>query len=527
MSLIIGPDGYVYDFNDSVTHNKFVKKSNLSATLQTLPGVGQIPLNIISSSVHSPLFKTLEANDPDFALFLKRNPQLIDLLDASVSRGVKAATVSDFIRQNPSTREIYKQKLISLSQDLPFYTLMNSRLNVSGMKSVTLEKLNRLLGDDIYNRLVEQNLYTSNLSGLLRASFTDSDIAQMKGEGISVEQLAPLLANILPLESEPQIEAQLQELYNVPQGLPVDSNVLGSLPISTTRDVGDNDIYLSGGGVNTLNYEQKTREPILETRDQQQENGTNTDSKLDPIIENGEPIGTVGQETEAGQGIIDSLQDLIRADNLSRDDKLKSMRDILQGTINSTPSTPTTVEPPSQPIDPEVAKDIDTIIGVTNETLAEIMAKKPQNQIESQAAVDVVSGQYDTLEDIEKFSRQDPIRLVEIERLQDEIAQFVANQANQFGVDQPTNPIKHRSTRLIPPLVETTGDKVKFSYLPAPSSESQDENSVKVHTAVDHAYTSGSIGRGLYRKVKEHLAKKKTTTTKPKPKRKPRAKKRE
>lgn len=221
MAIVIGPSGFLY------TGGANYQTHSYSVNRQT-PGLQIKPRIIRPNTVSQKLFDLLREKDPRLAMLMEQTPYLMGLLDASMSKSQRAEIASQYIRENSGLTDDLKNKIQSLVQDLSFNSLIAVPTRLSKDTVTALERISQILGHDVYDRLVEQNLLSPDVTQLIQNTFTPSSITRLQAAQIPVNTISNLLMEALPAEDAKQIVQNVNQLFQSPTELPIAPEVIGA-----------------------------------------------------------------------------------------------------------------------------------------------------------------------------------------------------------------------------------------------------------------------------------------------------------
>jgi hypothetical protein len=185
---------------------------------------------IQASSVSLSLLQNLIKIDPQLGALFQRNPILLGLLDASQSQSERGQLVANFIRENSLLSDSTKNKLISLVEDLKFNQVLRKPGVLDRNSSAVLEEIQNILGNDVYNRLVDANLVTDNVTSLVLNTLSPYEVGQLKAKGVGPERVAQLLSKIIVTSEPDTINRTVKSLFDSLPVLPVAPEIIGNPP---------------------------------------------------------------------------------------------------------------------------------------------------------------------------------------------------------------------------------------------------------------------------------------------------------
>lgn len=234
--VVVVKDGTVIyvptDAGSDLKQSQMLKDSILSKYLP-------IAAKIRQKSVSAKLLEVILREDSSLGGLIERYPNLLNLLDASVSNQNKAQIVRDFFSSGVVIPNELKNKLVALSQEIQYTTRFGAPVNFSRQIENSLDKINKVLGHDIYDRLLNYNLVSANIPELVNGVFTAADIVRLNEAGVSELEVRNLLKAVMPDATDAELdsslkksydEAQLQQTFNVDNSgeeLPVPPEVIG------------------------------------------------------------------------------------------------------------------------------------------------------------------------------------------------------------------------------------------------------------------------------------------------------------
>lgn len=191
---------------DSAKEAQMLKNSNVTKFLPVAARIRQ-------KSVSSVLLEQVLRDDSALGSLFERYPNLLSLLDASIPMSSKAQTVSDFLSSGIVLPDDLKNKLISLSQEIRYTTRFGAPKNFSVRIEQSLDKINKVLGHDIYERLLTYNLVSDDIPQLVNGVFTPTDIIKLNEAGISELEVRNLLKEVMPLATDNELDKSLTKVY--------------------------------------------------------------------------------------------------------------------------------------------------------------------------------------------------------------------------------------------------------------------------------------------------------------------------
>jgi len=227
MSILIGSNGPYY-----VTGNQY-ETNEVALNTVALP----IGTTLIKKTIPKSLLEILKKKDPEVFRLMEKYPELKGLLDSSFTRGQRADIIQRFMQGNPNISQSLKNKLISLLQDISFNTIVGNPVNFTRDSTFALERISSILGQDVYDRLVQLNLVTTSPGALVNGIFTNDDVKRLKQNGITSDVISSLLAEALPAESPALIANAINQIFKDPVELPEEITTIGA-PIADDKSLG-------------------------------------------------------------------------------------------------------------------------------------------------------------------------------------------------------------------------------------------------------------------------------------------------
>lgn len=237
MSTLLSSQGPYFSGSQSYLPNKYFVnppaylplRRNLVEEELTTPGVSQT------------LLASLKENDPELWALIKGDSQLMGLLDGSKTKVQRGQIASDFIRKYPNLNPRLKNGIINLATNLKFGTLLSTPANLDESVTVDLEKINRILGKDIYNRIVNLNLVSETGEELVRNALKPSDVLTLQESGVSENTVVTLLSKLLPVEDYKDVQNAVNLIWNAPSELPEEPIVEMNEPVAAIPGVVNQD----------------------------------------------------------------------------------------------------------------------------------------------------------------------------------------------------------------------------------------------------------------------------------------------
>lgn len=236
MSIVYSSGGvsYISDYGEPVRITRNLN-SYLPITVKTIK----------TDNISKKLLDSLVSLDPKLGLLMRQNPILLGLLDAGNDKTTRGQIVADFIKLNPYLSSNDKNKLASLVEYVNFNQVLGRSGNLTKDFSAELDKLKEVLGPDIYDRLLDNNLITTDVKGLITNVLGTTDVNRLKAERIDPNLVAGLLASVLPRNDISAITKIVYESYglNPATGKPapelvVEPETLGAPIVSGTTPAG-------------------------------------------------------------------------------------------------------------------------------------------------------------------------------------------------------------------------------------------------------------------------------------------------
>lgn len=222
MSFFISPSGFVYTTADNTKNYISQNKAKYLPIVQ----------KVLKKSISPKLLATIMEKDRQLGYLFESNDELLQLLDASLPKSVRGEIVSEFIASHSYLPNEIKNKLISLVKDFNFSTIMKQPSHLNTDTTTKLEQLSNILGQDVYNNLVDRNLISISPEDLIKDVFTPDVIYKLNNNNFSKEQLSSILAGIT--EISPQtIDKVIASIAPIPP-LPIDPITVGDAQIDLT-----------------------------------------------------------------------------------------------------------------------------------------------------------------------------------------------------------------------------------------------------------------------------------------------------
>jgi len=197
MSFFISPSGFVYTTADNTKNYISQNKAKYLPIVQ----------KVLKKSISPKLLATIMEKDRQLGYLFESNDELLQLLDASLPKSVRGEIVSEFIASHSYLPNEIKNKLISLVKDFNFSTITKQPSHLNTDTTTKLEQLSNILGQDVYNNLVDRNLISISPEDLIKDVFTPDVIYKLNNNNFSKEQLSSILAGIT--EISPQTTAKV------------------------------------------------------------------------------------------------------------------------------------------------------------------------------------------------------------------------------------------------------------------------------------------------------------------------------
>lgn len=172
-----------------------------------------IAVNVTKKAISSKTLEKLAKIDPQFFRFIQDNSELLGLLDASLTKAERARLADDFIVNHPTVPRVIKEKIASLALDINFANQIKPYGNLDqGTKSI-LNRIDEIIGQDTYDKMLEQNLITLDTHQWLNGTFQPSDIAKLRRAGFDSGTIAAALNNVTSGQKPQAINELLSGLY--------------------------------------------------------------------------------------------------------------------------------------------------------------------------------------------------------------------------------------------------------------------------------------------------------------------------
>ena len=165
-------------------------------------------------SVSRKFLESVIQDDSALGGYFERYPNLLTLLDASVPSYSKGQTVRDFLSSGIVIPDDIKNKLVALSQENWYTTKFSPPENFNLKTARALDKINRVLGHDIYERLLDYNLISGNIEQIVKGVFTNADIIRLQEGGVSEMEVRDLLEGVMPEATPSTLDEPLRLLYD-------------------------------------------------------------------------------------------------------------------------------------------------------------------------------------------------------------------------------------------------------------------------------------------------------------------------
>lgn len=206
MSIVYSSGGvsYISDYGEPVRITRNLN-SYLPITVKSIK----------TDNISKKLLDSLVSLDPKLGLLMRQNPILLGLLDAGNDKTTRGQIVADFIKSNPYLSSNDKNKLASLVEYVNFNQVLGRSGNLTKDFSAELDKLKEVLGPDIYDRLLDNNLITTDVKGLITNVLGTTDVNRLKSEGVDPNLVAGLLASVLPRNDISAITKIVYESYGL------------------------------------------------------------------------------------------------------------------------------------------------------------------------------------------------------------------------------------------------------------------------------------------------------------------------